>query len=151
MVLHKLGAGQYLGADVVENGMVVEIVEKPYTEKGKFRDEQPVIPVKLSGGEQKLWSCNVTTWDSLFDTFGEKAEDWIGRRVKIVVKEENVRGTVKKVLYGEAVGGQASVKSVMSNSEFQQHLEKLGVNVEVFNKLSKEEQSRLIKKLSMQV
>lgn len=103
MGLHKLGAGQFLTSDDVEDGMVVTVVDKPYFKKGKFRDEQPVIPVRLPDGEQKLWSCNVTTWDRLFDVFGEDPEDYLGAQVEIMVREENVRGSMKKVMYGKAV------------------------------------------------
>ena len=49
----------------------------------------------------RTWTLNVTTWDRLLDAFSDDEDKWIGKKVRVRVKEENVRGTPRQVLYGE--------------------------------------------------
>jgi len=54
----------------------------------------------LRTGELYTWGFNNTTWDRLIDAFGEDSSLWKGKRVKIRVETQTVRGEQKSVIFG---------------------------------------------------
>jgi hypothetical protein len=94
----------YLHADAVEDGDVIEIVGKPHyvsADESTFDRAYLEIIVKLPNGRQKTWTPNKTTLKKLAATFGDDADLWNGKRVQLKVLEQNVRGEMKGVIYGE--------------------------------------------------
>lgn len=102
--LPRLGKPPYLKAHHVQPDDVVEIVEEPYVrsaEESKFGKQRGYAVVKLlRTGELYTWGFNTTTWDRLLNAFGEDSELWKGRKVKIKLETQLVRGEHKSVIYG---------------------------------------------------
>lgn len=105
MPLKRLGLHPFLSVNEVENDDVIEIEEPPYivpAEKTKWGRERGHVAVRvLRTGEIVTWTMNATTWDTLFDAFGEEERAWIGRKVRLSVENQIVRGETKKVIYGK--------------------------------------------------
>jgi hypothetical protein len=106
MPLKKLGAPPYLLPDEVENNDLVEVVDKPFivpAEKTKWGRERGKCTVRiLRTGEVRRWTLNATTWDRLIDAFGEDADLWIGKKIKIKKESRSISGVAKSVLFGVA-------------------------------------------------
>jgi len=104
MPLKRLGAPPYLLPDEVENDDLVEIVEKPYVvpaDKTKWGRERGKTTVKLMRtGDIRRWTLNATTWDRLIDVFGEDADQWLNKKVRIKKEERTISGVAKTVLFG---------------------------------------------------
>ncbi len=95
---------EYLHADAVENGDVIEITGKARQisqEESAFERTYLEIPVKLSNGRNKVWTPNKTSLKALAKTLGDDADFWVGKKVKLTVARQNVRGKMMNVLYGE--------------------------------------------------
>jgi hypothetical protein len=106
MPLKKLGAPPYLLPDEVENNDLLEVVDKPFivpAEKTKWGRERGKCTVRiLRTGEVRRWTLNATTWDRLIDAFGEDAELWIGKKIKVKKESRSISGVAKSVLFGVA-------------------------------------------------
>jgi len=161
----RRGKDVFLKAEDVYDGDVLTIVEPPYVqsaEKSKFGKDRTVVAVSVPRKKGVFrWGLNNTSSDRLLDAFGEEGDLWKGKEVRVKKRNMLVRGEEKAVLFAVpstqvevetevSTAQKTMVEPVMSTGEFQRHLKKLGINIEAFNKLTKEEQSRLIKKLSMQ-
>lgn len=94
----------FLAAQDVKNGDIVTVIGEPTlrtaTETGFDRDVY-TIKIILPNGDDKDWTLNKTTYNTLFDAFGDESRDWLKRRVAIRKTRQNVRGTMRDVLYGE--------------------------------------------------
>ncbi|MCK4478434.1 hypothetical protein KAU88_07920 [Candidatus Bathyarchaeota archaeon] len=60
------------------------------------------MPVKLPDGKAKIWTPNKTTLKKLATVFGDDTDGWLGKRVKLSILKQNVRGEMRNVVYGEA-------------------------------------------------
>lgn len=97
---------EYLHADAAENGDVVEITGKARyisSEESTFGRSYLEIPVRLANGKSKIYTPNKTTLKRLAKAFGDDADMWIGKKVKLEIVKQNVRGEMRDVIYGEAV------------------------------------------------
>jgi len=97
---------EFLHADAVFDGDIIEIVGKGrYVSAEDSTFERPYleIPVKLPDGKTKTWTPNKTTLHMLAKAFGDDADLWVGKKVKLNISRQNVRGKMIDVLYGESV------------------------------------------------
>lgn len=107
MPLKRLGKPPFIMVADVEDGDVLTVVEAPYlvpAEKSKWGKERYRMVVKKDGDKEwglRTWTLNVTTWNRLLDKFGEDEQLWLGKKVQVYIKEENIGGVQKTVLYGK--------------------------------------------------
>lgn len=95
---------EFLHGDTVENGAIVEIVGKAIfvsAEDSTFDRPYLQILVKLPNGKQKIWTPNKTSLRNLAKVFGDDTDLWAGKRAKITVAKQNVRGEMRDVIYAE--------------------------------------------------
>jgi hypothetical protein len=95
---------EFLHADAVEDGEIVEITGKARrvsAEESAFDRAYLELPIKLSGGQSKIWTPNKTTLKLIAKAFGDDADFWVGKKVKLMISHQNVRGEMKDVIYGE--------------------------------------------------
>jgi len=57
------------------------------------------ITVQLPSGDQKLWTVNKTSQRTLASVWGKNTDAWVGKVAKLFTTDQNVRGTMKKVIY----------------------------------------------------
>jgi hypothetical protein len=102
--LPRLSKPPYLKPHHVRHDDLVEIVEEPYVrsaEESRFERPRGYAVVKLlRTGELYTWGFNGTTWDRLLDAFGDDGALWRGKRVKVRVETQTVRGEQKSVIFG---------------------------------------------------
>jgi hypothetical protein len=97
---------EYLHAEAVQDGDIIEIVGKAHyvgADESTFGKAYLEIIVKLPSGKEKTWTPNRTTLKKLASTFGDDADLWSGKHVKLSIQEQNVRGEMRGVIYGEPV------------------------------------------------
>lgn len=95
---------EYLHADVIEDGDIIEITGKARSvseEESAFGRSYIEVSVKLPDGKSKVWTPNKTSLRALAKVFGDDADLWIGKKVQMAIERQNVRGEMKDVLYGE--------------------------------------------------
>jgi hypothetical protein len=79
---------EYLHAEAVESGAIIEIVGKPRyisVDESAFGRAYLEIDVKLPSGQMKTWTPNKTTLKKLAEVFGDDADQWTGKLVKLTV------------------------------------------------------------------
>jgi len=112
-------SSKFLRPDDVKDGDIVEIVSEGTfrpAEESRFGREDFLIDVKLPDGSTKTWTMNKTTLRNLMEAYGDETKNWVGRKVKINVRVDFVRGVPRKVLYGFAAEGEAErVKSFVAD------------------------------------
>jgi hypothetical protein len=97
---------EFLHSDAVSNGDVIEIIGKGHyvsAEESAFGRPYLEIQVKLLDGKTKTWTPNKTTLHALAKAFGDDADLWISKKVKLNISRQNVRGEMVDVIYGEPV------------------------------------------------
>jgi hypothetical protein len=102
--LPRMGKPPYLKPHHVQKDDLLEILKEPYVqtiEESKFGRSRGYCVVRLvRTGETYTWGLNGTTWDRLLDTFGEDSVLWIGKKVKLKLETQMIRGEDKIILYG---------------------------------------------------
>lgn len=102
--LPRMGKPPYLKAHHVQEGDLVEILSEPYIqseEESRFGRSRGYVAIRLvRTGDPYTWGMNSTTWDRLIDSFGEDSQMWIGKRVKLKLDRQMIRGEDKQVMYG---------------------------------------------------
>ena len=99
----KVNARPWLRPSDVHDGDIVTIIEE-----GRKRDanETPFnravfeIAVRLPSGEEKIWTMNRTTQRRCIEAWGKETKNWIGKKLRIELREQSVKGVMKKVIYG---------------------------------------------------
>ena len=99
----KINVRRWLKPNDVNDGDIITVIDE-----GRKRDanETPFkravfeIPVRLPSGEQKIWTMNRTTQRRCIAAWGNETRNWIGKRLRIKLKEQNVKGVMKTVIYG---------------------------------------------------
>lgn len=104
MKLQRLGKPAYLKPHHVQQDDLVEIMEEPYVqseEESKFGRARGYAVVRLiRTGDTYTWGMNTTTWDRLIDAFGEDGILWKGKKVKVKLENQIVRGEGKEIIFG---------------------------------------------------
>jgi len=73
-----------------------EIITK---EASPFGREIFQITVQNRDGTEFVWTANKTSIRALITAYGKDTKNWIGQPVELFVREQNVRGVQKKVIY----------------------------------------------------
>jgi len=80
------------------------MLKEPYVqteEESKFGRSRGYCVIRLvRTGETYTWGLNGTTWDRLLDAFGEDSVLWVGKKVRLKLETQIVRGEDKTILYG---------------------------------------------------
>lgn len=104
--LPRMGRPPYLKPHHVQQNDLLEILEEPYVqseEESKFGRARGYAVVRLvRTGETYTWGLNGTTWDRLLDSFGEDSALWKGKKVKVKLENQTIRGEDKQIIYGVA-------------------------------------------------
>lgn len=85
------------GEDIKE-GDIVEIANEGEQVEGEY-GTQNIFSLKLQNGNEGNVSFNQTTINGLIDAYGEDAEKWIGKKVKVLKVKQNVSGKFIDVYY----------------------------------------------------
>ncbi|MEM2351236.1 MAG: hypothetical protein QXT26_02395 [Thermoproteota archaeon] len=99
----KIKASKWLRASDVRDGDIVVIVSEGQNRSAEETPfQRPVfeIDVKLPSGEVRTWTMNTTTQRRCAEAFGDETGNWVNKKVKIQLREQNVRGVMKTVVYG---------------------------------------------------
>lgn len=96
----------WLSPDDVGAGIDVEFVDAgTQGEIPKEGEEANVktfeITVRLPNAKTKIWTMNKTSQRAVAGGFGTNTDGWVGRSVTIFTTDQNVRGTMKKVIYAK--------------------------------------------------
>jgi hypothetical protein len=94
---------RFLRPDHVKTGDVLEFVsEGEYVpkEESQFGRDLFQIDVRLPDGTVKTWTMNLTTRNRMVEAYGDDTKNWVGKKVRVEVANQNVRGTMRKVIYG---------------------------------------------------
>jgi len=57
------------------------------------------IGVHLPNGEKRKWTINKTSQRAISTAYGVDSEKWVGKKVVAFVTPQNVKGTMKNVIY----------------------------------------------------
>jgi len=108
MVEIKLTTTRWLRASDVKNGDTIAIVSEgrylraedvPFDLQG--RDQIFEIDVMLPPDARFIpWFMNSTTQNRCVEAWGKETKNWIDKRVRVELKEQNVRGQMQTVIYG---------------------------------------------------
>jgi len=102
--LPRMGRPPFLKPHHVKQDDLVEIMEEPYVrsaEESHFERPMGYAVVRLvRTGELYTWGFNTTTWDRLIDAFGEDSAQWKGKKVKVKLENQTVRGEQKQIIFG---------------------------------------------------
>lgn len=109
-----------MSADMVENGDLLTVVNE-----GRFltADETPFkrpafqIEIKLPSGNEKTWTMNKTTRKRLAAAYGDDSVNWVGRKVRVELLKQNVRGELKTVIYGHPVEAEEKASTDLTKTE----------------------------------
>ena len=104
MKMPELDIAKYLkGEDIVGDQELVFITAG---EKSVIpgKDDKPdtatfETTVEFKNGERRLWTMNKTSQRAVATTYGTNTDAWVGKKVIVFVQEQNVRGTMKQVIY----------------------------------------------------
>lgn len=95
---------EYLHADAIKEGDAIEIAGKARyvsSEEAAFGRPYLEMPVKLMNGKSRIWTPNKTTLKRLAKAYGDDTDSWVGKRVKLTITKQNVRGEMRNVIYGQ--------------------------------------------------
>jgi hypothetical protein len=59
------------------------------------------IKVKLPNNEIRLWTMNKTSQRAVAKAYTKKTDLWIGKQATLFTTTQNVRGTMKQVIYAK--------------------------------------------------
>jgi len=66
---------------------------------GKEAFRKLTIPVQLANTDKRLWTINETSRKSMVKAIGKETQAWVNKNVKVKVNEQNVMGTMRKVIF----------------------------------------------------
>ena len=95
----------FLSADDIEDGEEIQLMDEgewkelPKQYQTPERKEVLQFQVKLSNGDEKILSLNLTSMKALTAEYGSDSLDWIKKPVKILLVTQNIQGELKKVIY----------------------------------------------------
>lgn len=100
----ELDLQEFLKADDVGAEVEVKIVDAGKAgviRQGEGKEDVPTfeITVQLPSGDQRLWTMNKTSQRTLATVWGKNTDAWVGKVAKLFTTDQNVRGTMKKVIY----------------------------------------------------
>lgn len=72
-------------------------------ETGFDRDTAEIV-VKLPNGKEKPLTINRTSQKNIAAVYGDESDDWKGKKARVSISNQNVRGTMRDIIYLEPVG-----------------------------------------------
>ena len=109
----KVITSKFLKAeDVTEGGMIAEFVNE-----GEYRESKwgKKLNIRIKyGEEEKIWTMNDTSVNSVAEVYGKDSVEWVGAQVKLELIKQNVGGEIKDVVYGTPTG---PTKEIFSDKE----------------------------------
>lgn len=105
----KIKVSEWLRPSGIRDGDIVTIVDEG---RNRSADETPFgrevfeIGVRLPSGEEKPWTMNRTTQRRCAEAWGDDTRDWVDKRVRIQLREQNVRGVMRTAIYGVPIKGE---------------------------------------------
>ena len=63
------------------------------------------IGVTFPSGEKRIWTMNKTSQRTLASVWGKNTDAWVGKVAKLFTTDQNVRGTMKKIVYARTPQG----------------------------------------------
>ena len=86
---------------IVSEGEQVEIrVDDKEDPKKAFQ-----LVIKLPNGMERLWTVNKTSQRTIARKYTTDTKVWVGKKVVLFLVAQNVRGTMKKVIYARLPEG----------------------------------------------
>ena len=82
------------------------------------------LTVRLPDGTEKVWNVNNTTLRALKEAYGDESKEWVGKKVRVEVREQVVRGVPRRVIYGYPVA-EARPAREQAREELAHFIEKL--------------------------
>ena len=100
----ELDLQQFLGPDDIGKENNVKILDEGKAGlirggEGKPDVETFEIGVILPMGDKKIWTMNKTSQRTLASVWGKDTKQWINKTATLYTVDQNVRGTMKKVIY----------------------------------------------------
>lgn len=98
----KLLSGDFIDAEIAKKWKTAKIVkdadnETPNIVETKFGKK--IRLTLLKGKEGKLITINKTSARQLTKAWKDELDNWVDKDVKLTVNNENVRGTMRDVIY----------------------------------------------------
>jgi hypothetical protein len=104
----ELGAGNFVTPADIGTSKTCTIAEGPHKVESTFKNADGStqyrmrLALTIPGAKgQKLWTMNNTSYKKLYSAFGANPKKWVGVKVRLVVVPQNVRGSMRDVIYGE--------------------------------------------------
>ena len=127
----------FLNASMVKDKDILVVLDE-----GVFREPEETglqrtvfqIRVELPDKRAKTWGMNKTTRNRLARVFGDSSENWVNRRVRVQVLQQNVRGEVKDVIYGWPIEEERRVQTPLQTKTVAAPLESKGNRLVRFTK-----------------
>ena len=83
--------------DAGESGLIHNAEGEPSTKTFE-------IGVKFIDGSKRKWTMNKTSQRAVATLYGTNTDNWVGKIVEAFVVPQNVRGTMKDVIYARIPG-----------------------------------------------
>jgi hypothetical protein len=103
-----LASQNFVLPDMIRPEKVCTVREPPSRVESQFKNldgsTQYRMRVELDVPGQKapkLWTMNNTSYKKIFAVFGKNGKAWVGKKIKLVVVKQVVRGELKDTIYGE--------------------------------------------------
>ena len=98
---HFLTATDVTDGDILVFKNAGELVEQDFSDEKDGSDIRTVlnIEVLIPSGKTKMVSPNKTSRNSLAEVYGVDTEKWAGKKAIVEIIKQNVRGTIRKVIY----------------------------------------------------
>ena len=96
----------YLKPYMVDNGDIIQLLDEGAFIKPDFPGFITAvfqIKSRLPNGQVKLWSMNKTTRNRCAAEWADDSENWVGKKLQLEIVRQNVRGTIREVIFGTPV------------------------------------------------
>lgn len=111
----KLDLDLFLNAeDIGEKSEVTVVDEGGNIDKKEtgFDEDSFNITVKLPSGDKRSYTMNKTSQRSVARLYGIDTKNWINKKLTLITKDVNVKGTMRKAIFVQIVepAGQTGAK-----------------------------------------
>jgi hypothetical protein len=94
---------EFLNSTMVKENDIIVLLDE-----GAFRDPEETglqrvvfqIKIGLPDQRQKIWTANKTSRKRFIKAWGDDSANWVGKRVRITITNQNVRGEMRDILWG---------------------------------------------------
>ena len=105
----ELPLDQWLKPEDVKPEAELVFIDKGVVGEFPAKDDEPAKPkfevtVEFKNGQRRLWTMNKTSQRAVATAYGTNTDNWVGKQVTAFTTEQNVRGTMKDVIYARVPG-----------------------------------------------